>query len=42
VISNQKISEKLFMKYIGIDGCKSGWFCVGLDENDKYSFFLGN
>ncbi len=26
------------MKYIGIDGCKSGWFYVGLDENDKYSF----
>lgn len=26
------------MKYIGIDGCKSGWFYVGLDENDKFSF----
>ena len=26
------------MKYIGIDGCKSGWFYVSLDENDKFSF----
>lgn len=26
------------MRYIGIDGCRSGWFYVGLDENDKYSF----
>ncbi len=36
--SEQKISENIFMKYIGIDGCRSGWFYVGLDENDKYSF----
>lgn len=26
------------MKYLGIDGCRFGWFYVGLDENDKYSF----
>ena len=26
------------MNYLGIDGCKAGWFCVSLSENDDYSF----
>lgn len=26
------------MKFIGIDGCKDGWFCVALGENDNWSF----
>ncbi len=26
------------MKYIGIDGCKDGWFCVALGENDDWCF----
>lgn len=26
------------MKYIGIDGCRSGWFYVGLDESGHASF----
>ncbi|MBT8132947.1 MAG: DUF429 domain-containing protein [Gammaproteobacteria bacterium] len=26
------------MKFIGIDGCKDGWFCVTLDEDDNWSF----
>jgi len=25
-------------KYAGIDGCKDGWFCVFLDEEDNWSF----
>jgi predicted RNase H-like nuclease len=24
------------MKYIGVDGCKKGWFYVSLDESDNY------
>lgn len=24
------------MKYIGVDGCKKGWFYVCLDEHDKW------
>ncbi|MDQ6994776.1 MAG: DUF429 domain-containing protein [Mariprofundaceae bacterium] len=24
------------MKYIGIDGCKKGWFFVSLDDNEKW------
>ena len=30
------------MKYIGIDGCKSGWFYVGLDESGRASFGVFN
>lgn len=26
------------MKYIGIDGCKDGWFCVSLDEDEGWSY----
>jgi len=26
------------MNYLGIDGCKAGWFCVSLSEHDDYSF----
>ncbi len=26
------------IKYIGIDGCKSGWFYVGLDQAGNSSF----
>lgn len=26
------------MKFIGIDGCRDGWFCVFLDEHDNWSF----
>ncbi|KAB2852762.1 MAG: DUF429 domain-containing protein [Ignavibacterium sp.] len=26
------------MKYFGIDGCRKGWFYVGIDENDQYEF----
>src|SRR5210317_1074457 len=26
------------MKYIGIDGCRLGWFYVGLDENGEGTF----
>ena len=26
------------IKYIGIDGCKSGWFYVGLDPAGNSSF----
>jgi len=36
--SDQKTLKDHNMKYIGIDGCRPGWFFVGLDENDKYSF----
>ena len=25
-------------KYIGIDGCKDGWFCVCLNESDDWSY----
>lgn len=28
------------MKFIGIDGCKDGWFCVTLDEHDNWSFSI--
>lgn len=38
MITNRKINEKLFMKYLGIDGCKAGWFYVGINENDQYRF----
>ena len=24
--------------FIGIDGCKAGWFCVFVDSNDKWSY----
>ena len=24
--------------YVGVDGCKGGWFSVGLDDNDAYTF----
>lgn len=30
------------MKYIGIDGCKSGWFVVGLGADDNYAFRILN
>ena len=30
------------MKYIGIDGCKDGWFCVTLDETDMWSYCVIN
>ncbi|MBN1295778.1 DUF429 domain-containing protein, partial [bacterium] len=23
------------MKYIGIDGCKGGWFCVGFEDRNR-------
>ena len=26
------------MIYYGIDGCRKGWFFVGIDENDQYEF----
>lgn len=26
------------MKFFGVDGCKKGWFYVGIDENDQYEF----
>ena len=26
------------MKYIGIDGCRAGWFYIGLDEGERHSF----
>ena len=26
------------MEFIGIDGCKDGWFCVSLDEDTAYSY----
>jgi len=26
------------MKFIGIDGCKDGWFCVSLDVDESWSF----
>ena len=26
------------MKYYGIDGCKKGWFYIGINENDQYEF----
>lgn len=26
------------MKFIGIDGCKDGWFCVSLDEGEAYTY----
>ena len=26
------------LTFIGIDGCKDGWFCVSLDENDDWSY----
>jgi len=26
------------MNYIGIDGCKKGWFYIGLDDFNNYSF----
>lgn len=26
------------MEYFGIDGCKKGWFYVGIDKNDQYKF----
>jgi predicted RNase H-like nuclease len=26
------------MIFIGIDGCKDGWFCVTLDEEDNWSY----
>jgi len=25
-------------KYIGIDGCRDGWFCVCLDDSDEWSY----
>ena len=25
-------------KYVGVDGCKGGWFCIGFDEHGKYGF----
>lgn len=28
------------MKYIGVDGCRAGWFMVGLDEEDSNAFTL--
>ena len=28
------------MKYIGIDGCKAGWFSIGLDEDGIASFAI--
>ncbi len=28
------------MKFYGIDGCKKGWFYVGIDENAQYVFGL--
>ena len=28
------------MKFIGIDGCKDGWFCVSLDEDEAYSYCI--
>lgn len=30
------------MKYIGIDGCKKGWFIVGLDEYGEASYTILN
>ena len=24
------------MKYIGIDGCRKGWFCVGIDDDSSF------
>lgn len=26
------------MTFYGIDGCKRGWFYIGIDENDQYEF----
>ena len=26
------------LKYIGIDGCKDGWFCVSFDDNNNWSY----
>ena len=28
------------MNYLGIDGCKAGWFCVSLDEDDDWSYHI--
>ena len=25
-------------KYVGVDGCNGGWFCVGFDDNGDYGF----
>ena len=25
-------------KYVGVDGCRGGWFCVGFDGDGKYGF----
>ncbi len=25
-------------KYVGVDGCKGGWFCVGYDDSGDYGF----
>ena len=34
------MSEKF--EFWGIDGCKAGWFCIGLRENDGcYKYFVG-
>lgn len=27
-------------RFIGIDGCKAGWFCVLLDDSDQWSYRL--
>ena len=26
------------MRFFGLDGCKKGWFYIGIDENDQYEF----
>ena len=26
------------MNYLGVDGCKDGWFCVSLDEEGEWSY----
>jgi predicted RNase H-like nuclease len=26
------------MKFFGLDGCRNGWFYVGIDETDQYEF----
>ena len=26
------------MKFYGIDGCRKGWFYIGIDESDQYEF----
>ena len=28
------------IKYVGVDGCKAGWFAVGFDDNDQFEFKL--